>query len=191
MLQYYLGSTSVGLYDSAVKLTNIWSFFPGIIIGSLFPAIINAKKISRILYLKRYATLAIFTSIIALSITIPIFIFSKPIVLIVFGEKFVDTISVLRIYIWSGVLAILGVLVQQYLVTENKGKTYLILVILGAVVNVTLNLYTIPHYGILGAAASTIFSYAIVPLGLLFTKQFRKDIFDVFFNDNNKQDDNI
>jgi O-antigen/teichoic acid export membrane protein len=47
---------------------------------------------------------------------------------------------------------------------------------IGAVVNIVLNLFLIPLYGMTGAAIATLFSYSILPFGLLFLKQFREDV---------------
>jgi len=177
MLQHYMGSTSVGLYDVAVRLSNIWSFIPALIIASIFPAIVSARKTNHAEYLKRLKSLTILIMIITFFIAFFVFIFSKIIVLIIFGNQYLESVAALRIYIWSGVLAILGTLAQQYLITENKGGINLILTMFGAIVNICLNLYMIPHYGMVGASISTLFSYAMVPFGLLLFSQTRKDFF--------------
>lgn len=176
MLQHYLGSTSVGLYDIAVRLTNIWSFIPAIIIASVFPAIVKARETDYLVYLKRFRALIIFTSALSLLATIFMFALAKPVILVIFGEQYIDSVPILQIYIWSAILAILGVLAQQYLITENKGRVNLLLTIIGATVNISLNLYMIPNYGMAGAAISTLFSYAMIPFGLLLFKQTRHDL---------------
>ncbi|MEZ4195106.1 MAG: flippase [Candidatus Paceibacterota bacterium] len=176
MLQQYLGSTSVGLYDVAVRISNIWSFIPALIISSVFPALVSAKKISRLSYLQRYRALTILVMAITLAVTLFVFIFARPIILILFGEKFIESIILLQIYIWSGAVGILGILVQQYLITENKGRIHLYLTLTGALINISLNLFMIPRYGAVGAAISTLFSYSVIPLGLLFLRQFRDDL---------------
>ncbi len=176
MLQHYLGSSAVGLYDTAVKISNIWSFFPALIISSLFPAIVQAKKHSREQYLERYGYLTLLITFITLSITVFVFLTAKPIILLLFGEQYIESIPLLRIYIWSGAIAIMGILVQQYLVTENKGWIHLVFTIIGAALNITLNLILIPRYGMSGAAIATLFSYSVIPLGLLFLRQFRSDL---------------
>jgi O-antigen/teichoic acid export membrane protein len=47
MIKNMLNSSSVGIYDAAVRLSEAWNFIPGIIASSFFPAIINAKKALR------------------------------------------------------------------------------------------------------------------------------------------------
>jgi len=176
MLQHYIDSASVGFYDVAVKLTTMWNFIPGLIIGSLFPAIVRARNTNHKSYLKRLKSLFILISFISLTVTIFIFLYSKILVLLVFGEQYTASVDVLRIYLWSSPLAITGVLIQQYLTTENKGLIHLTLALGGVITNICLNLYMIPHYGMAGAAISTLFSYAIIPIGLLFFRAPRLDI---------------
>jgi len=176
MLQHYLGSRSVGLYDVAVKLSNIWSFIPALIISSIFPALVNARKIDRLIYLKRYKSLTILITIITFVVTIFVFFTAKPLISLLFGTQFLESVLILKIYIWSGAIAIIGILVQQYLITENKGWIHLVMTLIGAVLNIALNLILIPRYGMTGAAVATLFSYSVIPLGLFFFQQFRKDL---------------
>jgi PST family polysaccharide transporter len=176
MLQHYIGSHAVGLYDTAVKLSNMWSFFPALIIASLFPAIVQAKKHSRLQYIKRYSSLTVLIAFITVSITLFVFLTADYLILLIFGEQYIESIPILKIYIWSGAMAIMGIMVQQYLITENRGVFNLILAMTGAVVNIVLNLFLIPLYGMTGAAIATLFSYSILPFGLLFLKQFREDV---------------
>lgn len=175
MLQHYLGSTEVGLYDSAVKISNLWSFLPALIITSLFPALVNAKQTDRSEYLRRFRSLTILVMLVTLTYTLITFLLAKPLVLLIFGNSFIGSIAPLQIYIWSGAIAVLGLLVQNYLTAENRGDIYFVLTLVGAVLNIVLNLFMIPSYGMIGAAIATIFSYAVIPLGIFFYKQTRID----------------
>jgi len=180
MLQHYLNSAAVGIYDVAVKVSNASNFLPTITIAALFPAIVQAKKHDRSQYLRRYYSLTILVGATTLLTALCIFILARPIILILFGDAYAPSILLLRIYIWAGAIAIVGTLVQQYLITENLGWVHLILTAIGAVANIGLNLFLIPRYGVMGAAFATLFSYPIIPLGLLFLGRFREDLKFVF-----------
>jgi len=166
MIQHYLGSASVGMYDAAVRLTEIWIFFPSIIIASLFPAITNAHQSDMDAYARRFRALILLTLGIILCITIPIFILAPFIVSIVFGNAFSETSSILRIYIWSGIGITIVALMQSYLVTENRGKHFLLITLAGAATNILLNLMLIPALGMKGSAIATLLSFVIM-LGVL------------------------
>lgn len=170
MIKNMINSEAVGLYDSAVRLSEIWYFIPNIIVASMFPAIINAKKVSEELYYKRIKKL--FIIVLSISILTALFtvLFSKYIILIVFGAGFVSAITVLNIYVWSNIGAVLNFITQQVLIAENLSIKISVMVFWGMLTNIFLNLWLIPVYGMLGAAMATFISYMIPFISLfLFT----------------------
>lgn len=171
MIQQLLDSTSVGLYDAAVRLTEVWGFFPGILIISLFPAIINAKNTNYLEYIKRLKILSFFTLIIAFCISSVVFLAASLVVAILFGPDFEASSSILRIYVWTLIGAIAVTLIQTYLISENRSKTILILTTVGAALNILLNWLWIPIYGVNGAAAASIISYASIIMLFIITER--------------------
>ncbi len=172
MIQHYLDSTAVGLYEPAVRITEQLGFLPGIIIGSLFPAIINARKVNLLEYKKRFKSLVILClSISTISATI-IFIFSPFIVNLLFGDEFRESATIMRIYTWSTLGTIATTIIYNYLIAEGKSNFFLIFTITGALINISLNMLLIPTFGIQGAAYATLMSLsASVILFLLIRKK--------------------
>lgn len=170
MIGALLGNYEVGLYAAAVKLVEIWYFIPGIICTSLFPAIINAKKTSLEMYRRRLKNLYILMTIIPILIAVPITLLAKPIIYILFGSGYLESIGILRVYIWSSVGLFLGWVVYQFLMSENSVKIIFWLNLLAMIVNIILNLIFIPAFGLLGAAWATLISYMVIPVGSLFIK---------------------
>jgi O-antigen/teichoic acid export membrane protein len=156
MLQHYLNSTSVGLYDAAVRLTELLGFLPGVIIGSLFPAIINARKNDMVQYRKRLHTLVIFCITISAISASLMYILSPYIIKILFGVEFNESINLTRIYVWSTLGTVATSLMYSYFVAENRSYLFLIFTFSGAFINVLLNMIMIPKYGTVGAAYATI-----------------------------------
>lgn len=171
MIQHFLNSASVGIFDAAVRLTEIWGFFPGIFITSLFPAIVNARKQNHVEYVKRFMTLASFSLGVAAFIAVIVWLAAPLIISILFGPLFYESATVLRIYIWSLVGAIAVTLMQSYLITENKTTKILALTAFGAVTNIILNWFLIPQYGIYGAAYTTLISYSAIILIFAITEK--------------------
>ena len=171
MIQHLMNSASVGLYDAAVRLTEIWGFFPGIFITSLFPAIVNARTTNHVEYIKRFKILSFFTLGVAVSIALFVYIIAPLLVAILFGAEFTASTTVLRIYIWSLVGTIAVSLMQCYLIAENKSKKILFLTAFGAVVNIGLNTQLIPLFGIYGAAYATVISYFAIMVAFFITEK--------------------
>jgi O-antigen/teichoic acid export membrane protein len=180
LLLHMIDSATVGIYGVAVKLTQIWAFLPGMIIGSVFPAIVNAKKTDFPLYAKRFRALAGLTVGITALIALPLFIFAPLIIKIVFGEAFIDATPILRIYLWTSIAITLVVLVQHYFIAENFTRIFLYTSIIGATTNVLLNLILIPLFGSEGSAWGTMLSYMSVVLSLFLFKKSRDGIMRIF-----------
>lgn len=182
MIKNMINSESVGLYDAAVRISEIWYFIPNMIIISLFPTIINARKNSSTLYYKRIKHL--FFAILIISISAAFFtsFFSKYLILIIFGPSFIGSLAVLNIYVWSIIGASLNSLSQQLLIAENMSKTISITIFFGMIFNIILNIILIPQYGMVGAAIATLISYIIPFISLLFFKKSRQIIINIIKN---------
>ncbi len=166
MIKNMMTAADVGYYAAAVKLSEAWYFIPMTISASLFPAIVNAKSQSEELYLNRIQKLYDLLAAIAICIAIPTTIFSDLIIKIIFGVKFMPASTVLTIYIWAGVGTFLGVASSQYLISENLTKLSFYRTLIGMIVNVLLNIYLIPKYGINGAAFATLVSYTLATFSI-------------------------
>lgn len=179
MIKNMLNTESVGLYDSAVRISELWYFIPQIIMTSLFPAIINAKKMSEGLYYKRTQKLFIFILSISIITALATSFLSKNLVTIIFGAGFVGASSILQIYVWSNIGAVLSSLTQQILLVENLTKIISLATFLGMATNVILNIFLIPRYGMAGAAFASLISYLIPTVSLLLFKQSRKMVLNI------------
>lgn len=162
MIKEMMGVYEVGLYSVAVKLCEVWYFLPVVISTSLFPAILNAKKHSESLYLKRLQRLYIFSVWSAILIAIPISFFAEDLVSLLFGIQYQKASSVLVIYIWAGVFVFLSAAFGKYLITENFAKINFYRTSCGALLNIVLNYFFIPVYGLKGSAFATIASLFVV-----------------------------
>ncbi|MDB5259222.1 MAG: hypothetical protein JWO73_430 [Candidatus Taylorbacteria bacterium] len=180
MIKNMLSSESVGLYDSAVRISELWYFIPNIIIGGLFPAIINAKKTSEELYYRRTKKLFILIAGISVLTALPTALFSNYLVIIIFGTGFIGAVGVLKIYVWSNIGAALNLMSQQLLITENMTKIILATTFLGMITNVGLNLVMIPKYGMAGAAYASLISYVVPFFSLILFKKSRKILLNLF-----------
>ena len=110
----------------------------------------------------------VFSIIIAVIMTL----LAKPIVYILFGSGYLESVGILKVYIWSSIGLFLGTAINQYLIAENLVKTIFILNFLTMIVNIGLNFVFINKFGLLGAAWSTLISYFIIPIIVLSGKKF-------------------
>lgn len=173
MIKHMINAEAVGLYDAAVRLSEISYFIPNIIMAGIFPAIINAKKISSALYHKRIKHLILLLIFISSLLALITTVFSKYIILVVYGATFIEAVPILTIYVWSNVGAALILLTQQILVSENLTKNVTLTLFFGMLFNVILNILLIPKYGMSGAAFASLISYFIPFISMLFISNTR------------------
>ena len=166
MLKNIIDATSVGIYDAAVRISELWYFIPAIIVSSLFPAIINAKGHSAHEYKKRAVTLFFLLLGITTMIAMLMSTFAKPIISFVFGSEFQDSAMVLKIYIWALVPTSIIILLNYILLAENKKMILFFSALLGMIINIYLNYMFIPRYEANGAAVATLISSSVVVLFL-------------------------
>ena len=176
MIKNILNTTEVGFYAAAVKLSEASYFIPMAICTSLFPAIINAKQINETIYLNRMQKLYDLLSVISIVIAVIVTFLSELIITIIFGVKYLPSASVLTIYIWAGVPVFLGVATSQYLINENLTRLAFYRTFIGMIINVILNIFLIPIYGINGAAIATLISYSLSVLAIGFFKNTRQQL---------------
>lgn len=156
MIKEMLDAEAVGNYAVAIRLSVIWYFIPVAITNSLFPAIISAKKISEKLYYERLQKLYDLMIWLAIGIALPATFLADNIIRLLFGTQYQYAAGALKIHIWAGVFVFFGVARGSWIITENLQKISFQYIIWGALINIALNYYLIPLYGINGAAIATL-----------------------------------
>ncbi len=176
LIKNMIDAHAVGVYDSAVRVAEVWNFIPNLIMLSIFPAIINAKITSKEIYVNRLKKLSLVLIGLACSIAI-ITTFTAPFMIkILYGSAFMGGVIILQIYIWSLIGTFLGNLISNYLIAENYRKISFFVNLIPMIINVLLDLIWIPKYGIIGPAYATLIAYSLFPVILLFFKQTRVEI---------------
>jgi O-antigen/teichoic acid export membrane protein len=178
MIKEMLGIREVGIYSAAVRLGEAWYFIPMVITSSLFPAIVSAKKVSKELYYTRLQRLYTFMVWAAIAIALPVTFLSDWLVNLLYGEEYMGAGEVLMIQTWAGLFVFLGVASSSWLTSENFQRLAFYRTFAGAIINVVLNLFLIPIYGIIGAAVATLIAQVMAAFVFdYFTDQTRKVFF--------------
>jgi O-antigen/teichoic acid export membrane protein len=172
MINEILDERSVGIYSVAVKLTSIWIFVTVAITQSVFPSLVSTRKKDKALFLKRLQQLYDVLIKIAVIVCILYTIFASYFVPLLFGSEYTESSHILVLYIWSIVFVFLSNASWGFYLNENLEKFSSIRLVIGAIVNISLNIFFIEWYGLVGAAYATLISYAIS--GYFVNALFRK-----------------
>lgn len=161
MLGEMLGNQVVGLYSTASRFSEIWYFIPTAIASSAAPSIYAAKKENESLYYQRIGKLLKVLSLIAIVIAVSMTFLSGEIITRLYGHDYAAAAPILAIHIWAGLFVFVGVGSSSWFIAEGLAHLTFIRTLLGAIINVGLNILLIPVFGGIGAAISTVISYAI------------------------------
>lgn len=152
--------SAVGIYSTAVRISEVWYFVPLAVTTSVFPALIRSRERGAAIYLGRLQQLYDGLGAIALAVAVALTFAASPLVVLLFGEAYAEAGPILAVHVWAGVFMFLKAALGQWLLNEGLLHFLFISNGLGAAANVALNLYLIPRYGGMGAAVATVISYA-------------------------------
>lgn len=158
MIGQMLDEKSVGLYAAAVKLAELWYFFPTLILNSMLGMIVAAKEEGEKVYYHRLQQVFDLMAIISYICILPLALFSGKIIAFMYGDAYATAAPVLTVYVVSGIFVMLGHTREYWVTVENITRFSMYSTVVGAVINVVLNFFLIPIYGFLGAAYATLMS---------------------------------
>lgn len=163
--QVLLGKMStmetVGNYTAAIRFSEIWYAIPMIATISVMPKLLKSREANPQQYYSRLETVYKAMVLISVIVTIGTLVFGPWVVRHLYGAKYSSAATILSIHIWAGVFVSIGCVSGQQYVHENITSTALKRTILGAILNVGLNLVWIPRWGGIGSAMATLISYSV------------------------------
>jgi O-antigen/teichoic acid export membrane protein len=155
MIGEYLGVYSVGLYAATIKLILAVNFIGSVIVKSLFPSLINSiNNIKETRY--KFEKIFQLLSIIGLAFTAFFILFSERIITIVYGDNYSGASEIMYFYSFTIVFVYFGLVTSQYLIASHSESLIMYRMMMGAFINVVLNIVLIQAYGLIGAAIATL-----------------------------------
>jgi O-antigen/teichoic acid export membrane protein len=157
----------VGKYQAAYKILNLLRSFWGMGIGTITTPIImifktnnELSKISEI-YLKRLLPQLLFITMVVLSIII---VTSDYVLIWIYGSQFKETILPFKILIASHNFTTISFGLLAIARSFDMTKVLLYLGLLAGVMNIALDIFLVPVFGISGASIASLITFAIMPV---------------------------
>lgn len=182
MLGKILGDNEVGIYSSALKISEMWYMIPMVIVASLKPSIIESQKKGEDEYLNIINKILNFLATFAILLAVFISIFSSSIIRIFYGEAYTSASTILLIHVWTNVFVFIGIGGEGWYITQNYQKISFYRTITGALINIILNILLIPLMGVNGAAFATLISQAMASYFFDFISKKSKVLFYIKTN---------
>lgn len=175
MLGIMVGSSAVGTYAVAARLSEVWFFVPTALAAAVFPAVIRARAYSDELYRKRLRQLYAGFIWGAIGVAVVVSLLSRPLIDLLYSAEYAGAADVLIVHVWTAPFLFASVIFSKWLIIEGLLYASMIRHSAAALINVGLNLILIPRYGPIGSAFATLISYAVATYGACFlTKSTRQ-----------------
>jgi PST family polysaccharide transporter len=157
-----LGSMeAVGNYTAAIRFSEIWYAIPMIVTISVMPKLLKSRDANAELYYSRLEVFYRAMVLLSVIVTAGTLVFGPWLVRLLYGAKFTSAANILSIHIWTGIFVALGCVGSQQYVHEGITTSVLKRTVLGAFVNIALNLLWIPRFGGIGSAMATLVAQSV------------------------------
>ena len=162
MIGELLDETSVGYYAVAVKLSESFIFLSVIISKTIAPYMTSIYENDREHFPEKVRQYYAIMMKLAVILSILLALFGKDLIYYLFSDKFFASAKILTIYVWSSIFIFLSDAAWVYYINLDLQHLAALRHVVGAIVNIALNMILIRVYGLVGAALATLISYAVL-----------------------------
>jgi O-antigen/teichoic acid export membrane protein len=166
MVKYMLGAEQAGYYSIAVAMADMVYMLPVVIATILFPRLSSMNNITDKWNFSRRAIFS--TSLIMALVSGSAALAAGPVIRILFGNAYDPAVPAF-IWLMPGILFMgIQAVAVQFLNSEGFPPAIIAIWALAFLVNIGLNLFAIPAYGIKGASIVSSISYFFVFVSVIF-----------------------
>ncbi|MGC8981854.1 MAG: flippase, partial [Minisyncoccia bacterium] len=150
LLGYFRTMEEVGYYSIVTKLILNINLFPSLFLVALFPYL--ASKVNDRFKVREITKkILLILTLSAFFISLFLYLLAPYIVQLILGPKYYQSISILRYLIWIIIFLFPTMLFDNILFAFNKQWQDFGITLFAAILNLILNIFLIPVYGVYGA----------------------------------------
>ena len=164
MLGYWNQITETGWYNAAIKVNGLILFPMAVISAAVFPALVSALSESREKFTKLWKLWNKVTVFLAVMLSSVVYVNADKIIEALYTPAFQPTGAALKILVFMAAIVYVHGMFYHVLLIFDKQKKIFFVVLIGAVVNVVLNLILIPKFSLYGAAIATVVTHLVILL---------------------------
>ena len=158
------GDHVTGLYAGAMNFTRIVGFLPASLVGAFLPAMAQLWRSSPDDWWTVYLRSVKYLIIMALPITVGLVMLSDQFVPIVLGNEYAEVATILKMVAWVILLIFLNWGMSNALISIDREKTEMRIVMVVMVFNIFTNLLLIPGWGVYGAVITSLLTEGLMLL---------------------------
>ncbi len=157
-------SAMVGIYSSVLATVLLFQVFAGAASAAVLPSIsgIMERKGKKGIIIGLVDKLNAYLLTVLVPLLLLVFFYAQDIFIILYSKDFLDGILPARILLFGVIPLSWAMTYNTVLLAKNKPELVFRSTLIGAGLNVVLNLLLIPRYAMVGAAISTSASYAVM-----------------------------
>jgi O-antigen/teichoic acid export membrane protein len=159
LIGLWVGATAVGLYGAVYRIVDALRLFPAAALAVALPSLCRATD------LRAATALAVPLTVGAALVSLVCGWLATALVPSLFGPEFGEAVSAFRALLVAFPLMTLNYVLTQQLVGWNRQRAFAVLAAAALAVNVGLNAWLIPQWGIVGAAWTTVATEAMLTAG--------------------------
>lgn len=161
-LNFYYSSFEVGQYSYLYSLLGYFVIISGIVFEILYSYIADYYKSNKKIYNLYINTGIKYSFLLVLPMLGGFYILDKEILSLISGTKYLSILSLLPILIWFPLLQVLMTILDKPLLLSSKTKIIGVVYFIAMFLNLVLNYFLIPNFGIKGASIATVLSYIFI-----------------------------
>jgi O-antigen/teichoic acid export membrane protein len=165
MVKYFLGAEQAGYYSIASTMADYLLMLPSIIGLILFPRL--SAMADRYEKLRQAKKVAMGTALVLIPLLVLASLTAEPVVHILFGTVFLPAVSPF-LWLTPGIFAMgVQIAVVQFLNSIGYPPVVIWIWACATVLNIVLNFWAIPRFGLTGASVVSSISYSLVLLAVV------------------------
>ena len=172
-----LGGGELGQYAAAMRLVSVFAFVPMVVQTVAAPEITRAKQDDERLYQRRLHSLYRLMFGLFLLMAVPLVVLGPLATRLLFGASYAGAALLLPWLAFRLFFTNLGVARSVFITNEGLFRFSLVTAVIGAVINLALNVLLVPRWGARGAIAASFASFGVTIFALeIFQPQARANL---------------
>lgn len=152
LVKNVLGDYAVGIYYSAVRITEVWGFVPSAVLTTIYPMLVAKRRDAPETYHLRLQTVFDLLTGLGYAIAIGMTLLGPIAIPLIFGEKYREAIPILIIQAWVAPITCSALSRAQVMLLENKTIYHTPTALIGIAINIPLAIWLMSLTGSKGAA---------------------------------------
>ncbi len=158
----YLGNSQVGFYQTAFKILFAFQSI-NVINYAIFPRLTVLFHEGKEETINKLTKLIVGISLLGLIPLAMVITWQRELIIkIIYGESFILSAGVMSLLVWSGVINYFRMFVGNLLVIKKKQNMVFWAVLVGTLINLTINYFLIPKFGFVQAGWSLVISELVI-----------------------------